>query len=312
MIKHFHLTRFWFIPQKSRNALFVIIEISRHTAITEMSLNLNSAKYSVLFLLVCCALMTTMPQARADKILLQSTTSTQNSGLYETILPLFTAQTGIGVHVVAVGTGKALANGRNCNGDVLLIHSTADEIAFVQDGFGLYRKDVMYNDFVLIGPVDDPANIANANQLKDALVRIALSQSSFASRADDSGTHKKERALWQDAAIDPSPASGTWYLETGTGMGATLNLAVEKQAYVLSDRATWISFANKQNHAILFSGDPILFNQYGIVPIAKSACPSSREDLAVQLADWLLSAVGQEAIAAHKKAGSQLFTPNAR
>ena len=256
--------------------------------------------------------MTTTHLARADKILLQSTTSTQNSGLYESLLPLFTKETGIGVHVVAVGTGKALANGRNCNGDILLIHSTTDEIAFVQDGFGLYRKDVMYNDFVLIGPADDPANIANTSQLKDALASIASSQSSFASRGDDSGTHKKERSLWQSAGIDPSPASGTWYLETGTGMGSTLNLAVEKQAYVLSDRATWISFANKQNHQILFAGDPTLFNQYGVVPIAKSACPSSREDLALTLADWLLSPRGQEAIAAYKKAGTQLFTPNAR
>ena len=247
-----------------------------------------------------------------DKILLQSTTSTLNSGLYDSLLPKFTDDTGIRVHVIAVGTGKALANGRNCNGDALLIHSTADEIAFVDGGYGLYRKDVMYNDFVIVGPSVDPAGLASANDIATALIAIAKSNSAFASRADDSGTHKTELRLWQSASYDPAPASGTWYLETGTGMGATLNLAVEKQAYALTDRATWLAFANKQNHLILFEGDENLFNQYGIIPIAKTACPSAKQTLAVRFADWLISDKGQAAIGAFQKAGNQLFMPNAR
>ena len=247
-----------------------------------------------------------------DKILLQSTTSTLNSGLYDSLLPKFTDDTGIMVHVIAVGTGKALANGRNCNGDALLIHSTADEIAFVDGGYGLYRKDVMYNDFVIVGPSVDPAGLASANDIATALIAIAKSNSAFASRADDSGTHKTELRLWQSASYDPAPASGTWYLETGTGMGATLNLAVEKQAYALTDRATWLAFANKQNHLILFEGDENLFNQYGIIPIAKTACPSAKQTLAVRFADWLISDKGQAAIGAFQKAGNQLFMPNAR
>ena len=250
--------------------------------------------------------------ALADKILLQSTTSTLNSGLYDSLLPEFTAQTGIIVHVVAVGTGKALANGRNCNGDALLIHATADEIAFVEQGFGLYRRDVMYNDFVIVGPENDSAGIAQSTAITDALIAIGQTQAPFASRADDSGTHKTELRLWQAANFDPAPASGTWYLETGTGMGATLNLAVEKQAYALTDRATWLAFANKQRHKILFEGDARLFNQYGIIPISSAACPGVKEALAIRFADWLVSEAGQQAIGSYKKTGSQLFMPNAR
>lgn len=266
-------------------------------------------RYSLLFILALCAPFSALG---GDKILLQSTTSTLNSGLYDSLLPQFTKDTGIQVHVIAVGTGKALANGRNCNGDALLIHSTADEIAFVDGGYGLYRKHVMYNDFVIVGPAADPASLAQADDISAALIAIATNRSAFASRADDSGTHKTELRLWQTASYDPSPASGTWYLETGTGMGATLNLAVEKQAYALTDRATWLAFANKQNHVILFEGDENLFNQYGIIPIAKTACPSAKQALAIRFADWLTSDKGQQAIGAYKKAGSQLFMPNAR
>ena len=269
------------------------------------------ANHMTSLLLMLGALLPITP-AMADKLLLQSTTSTLNSGLYDALLPQFTQQTGIMVHVVAVGTGKALANGRNCNGDALLIHSTADEVAFVNDGYGLYRQDVMYNDFVIIGPKSDPANIALAESANEALRKIASSPAPFASRADDSGTHKTEVRLWQKANLDPRPDSGTWYLETGSGMGATLNLAVEKQAYALSDRATWIAFGNKQSHQILFEGDEALFNQYGIIPIAQDKCPNSKSELAITLADWLISEAGQAAIGAYKKAGSQLFVPNAR
>ena len=248
----------------------------------------------------------------AETLLLQSTTSTLHSGLYNALLPEFTADTNIQVNVIAVGTGKALANGRNCNGDALLIHSTADELQFVSDGFGLYRKDVMYNDFVLIGPSDDPAQIAQSSNAAQALQAIKSAKAPFASRGDDSGTHKTEMKLWQLAAYNPLPDSGSWYLETGTGMGATLNLAVEKQAYALSDRATWLAFGNKQTHQILFEGDEKLFNQYGIIPIASAACPRSKQALAIRFADWIISHRGQAVIAAFENAGNQLFVPNAR
>ena len=250
--------------------------------------------------------------AKADRLLLQSTTSTLNSGLYDHILPLFEADTGLRVHVVAVGTGKALANGRNCNGDALLIHATDDERQFVNQGYGLYRQNVMYNDFVIVGPKADAALIRQAPTALAAFERIANANAFFASRADDSGTHKAETAIWHATSRDPVPASGTWYLETGTGMGATLNLAVEKGAYTLSDRATWIAFSNKQSHEILFEGDARLFNQYGIIPIAKSACPASKQDEAILFADWLTSERGQRAIASYRKLGIQLFVPNAR
>lgn len=277
-----------------------------------MLFNAIKSVFSQSVLLVILVICVPFAALSDDKILLQSTTSTLNSGLYDSLLPKFTDDTGIRVHVIAVGTGKALANGRNCNGDALLIHSTADEIAFVDGGYGLYRKDVMYNDFVIVGPSVDPAGLASANNIATALIAIAKSNSAFASRADDSGTHKTELRLWQSASYDPAPASGTWYLETGTGMGATLNLAVEKQAYALTDRATWLAFANKQNHLILFEGDENLFNQYGIIPIAKTACPSAKQSLAVRFADWLTSDKGQAAIGAFQKAGNQLFMPNAR
>ena len=261
------------------------------------------------FMMLCFA---TASYAKADRLLLQSTTSTLNSGLYEHILPLFEAETGLSVHVIAVGTGKALANARNCNGDALLIHATDEELRFVEQGYGLYRRDVMYNDFVIVGPKQDLAQIRQAPSAVRAFEMIANAKAIFASRADDSGTHKAEIALWQAAKHNPLPASGTWYLETGTGMGATLNLAVEKGAYTLTDRATWIAFSNKQSHEILFEGDRQLFNQYGIIPIAKSACPTAKQAKAIRFADWLTSTKGQAAIAAYRKSGAQLFVPNAR
>ncbi|HXG79615.1 MAG TPA: substrate-binding domain-containing protein, partial [Methyloceanibacter sp.] len=198
-------------------------------------------------------------------IIVQSTTSTQNSGLFEHILPLFTKKTGIEVRVVAVGTGQALKNAQNGDGDVVLVHSKPDEEKFVADGWGVKRHDVMYNDFVIVGPADDPAKIAGGKNAADALKAIAEAEAPFASRGDDSGTHKMELKLWQEAGIDPHPDSGKWYLETGSGMGATLNTAVGKRAYTLTDRATWLSFANKDDFKILVEGDPELFNQYGVI-----------------------------------------------
>ena len=200
---------------------------------------------------------------RADDnfIIVQSTTSTQNSGLFEHILPLFTKKTGIEVRVVAVGTGQALKNAENGDGDVVLVHSQPDEEKFVADGWGVKRYPVMYNDFIIVGPGTDPAKIAGLKQAPEALKKIAEAKAPFASRADDSGTHKAELKLWNEAGVDPKASSGSWYLETGSGMGATLNTAVGKQAYALTDRGTWLAFANKDDFKILVEGDDKLFNR---------------------------------------------------
>ena len=195
-------------------------------------------------------------QAEDKFIIVQSTTSTQNSGLFEHILPMFTDKTGIDVRVVAVGTGQALKNAENGDGDVVLVHSKPDEEKFVAEGWGVKRQDVMYNDFVIVGPAADPANIAGLKDAAEAFKKIAAAQAPFASRGDDSGTNKAELKLWQDAGIDTKPASGQWYLETGSGMGATLNTAVGKQAYTLTDRGTWLSFANKGDFKVLRGGRP--------------------------------------------------------
>lgn len=247
----------------------------------------------------------------ADTIIVQSTTSTKNSGFYDYLLPMIKKDTGIQVNVVAVGTGQAIKNARRCDGDVLLVHAKEAEEKFVADGFGEYRNDLMYNDFVIIGPKTDPANVASASDVIEALRRIREADAKFASRGDDSGTHKKERALWQEAGIDPVEGSGQWYLETGSGMGATLNTGVGLSAYVLTDRATWITFANKQDAAIAFEGDPTLFNQYGVIPVSAEKCPNVNREAAEIFAQWLLSETGQAAIAAYQVDGKQLFFPNA-
>lgn len=244
-------------------------------------------------------------------IILQSTTSTANSGLYDVILPSFTAKTGIRVHVVAVGTGQAIKNARNGDGDVLLVHAKSAEEQFVADGYGVARFDVMYNDFVLVGPAEDPADIARTTDAAAALQKIAATQSVFASRGDDSGTHKAELRLWKAASVDPSAASGTWYLETGAGMGVTLNTAVGMSAYALTDRATWISFKNKRDFEIVVEGDPDLFNQYGVVLVNPQKHPHVKAKAGQAFIDWLLGSKGQAAIAAYQLCGQQLFFPNA-
>lgn len=248
----------------------------------------------------------------ADKsIIVQSTTSTANSGLYDFLLPQFKEQSGIGVNVVAVGTGQAIKNAKNCDGDVLLVHAKSAEEKFVAEGYGVKRFDLMYNDFVIVGPPTDPAGISGGNNAGTALKKIAEKQAKFASRGDDSGTHKKEKALWKAAGIDPSKGSGAWYRETGSGMGATLNAGVGMGAYVMTDRATWLSFKNKGDFKILVEGDPALFNQYGVILIDKKKCASAKADLGQQFVDWLVSAKGQHAIGAYKRGGEQLFFPNA-
>jgi tungstate transport system substrate-binding protein len=249
--------------------------------------------------------------AQDKSIIVQSTTSTANSGLYDYLLPLFKEDSGVTVNVVAVGTGQAIKNARNCDGDVLLVHAKPAEEKFVAEGFGVERFDLMYNDFVIVGPPADPAGVGGTTDAPAALEKIAAAEATFASRGDDSGTHKKEKALWQAAGVDPSSASGQWYRETGSGMGATLNAGVGMGAYVMTDRATWISFKNKGDFEILVEGDEALFNQYGVILVNPDKCPSVKADLGQQFVDWLISEKGQTAIGAYQVEGQQLFFPNA-
>ena len=249
--------------------------------------------------------------AQDQSIIVQSTTSTANSGLYDYLLPMFEEETGIQVNVVAVGTGQAIKNAENCDGDLLLVHAKGSEQEFVEAGFGTERTDLMYNDFVIVGPQDDPADIGGMEDVQAALSQIAEDGALFASRGDDSGTHKKEVSLWSDAGVDPTEASGDWYRETGSGMGTTLNAGIGMGAYVITDRATWISFDNKQDYKIRVEGDEDLFNQYGVIPVNPEKCPSVNAEAAQTFADWLLSDAGQEAIGAYKVADQQLFFPNA-
>lgn len=245
-------------------------------------------------------------------IVVQSTTSTQNSGLLDYILPGFEAETGIDVRVVAVGTGQAIRNAINGDGDVLLVHSKAAEEQFVADGWGVERFDVMYNDFVLVGPKSDPAGIRGGDDIVAALSAIAGAEVPFASRADDSGTHKAEMGHWYNAGIDPTGASGTWYRETGSGMGATLNVASGMGAYVLTDRATWLSFGNRGDLEVLVEGDPRLFNQYGVILVNPDKQTGVRAAAGQRFIDWLTSPDGQSAIASYALDGQQLFFPNAK
>ncbi len=249
--------------------------------------------------------------AAGESIIVQSTTSTANSGLYDHLLPKFETATGIRVNVVAVGTGQAIKNARNCDGDVLLVHARSAEQQFVADGYGVERRDLMYNDFVFVGPPSDRAGIAGGRSATEALNKISTSEARFASRGDNSGTHKKEMALWQKTGIDPTGASGGWYLETGSGMGATLNAAVGSGAYTMTDRATWISFGNKQDFGIQVEGDGELFNQYGIILVNPARCEQVRQAAAQRFIDWMLSPKGQDAIASFRLDGQQLFFPNA-
>ncbi len=250
-------------------------------------------------------------QAFAGTILVQSTTSTQDSGIYEYLLPLFEAETGIKVNVVAVGTGQAIKNAQNGDADVLLVHSKADEEKFVAEGYGVARFDVMYNDFVIIGPKDDPLHIADYDYLNAAMAALASGKAIFVSRGDDSGTHKKELKLWTAAGINPLPSDVAWYRSSGSGMGATLRMALELQGYTLSDRATWIAYQDKQDAHIVFEGDKALFNQYGVIVVNPDKFPHANIGDANNFSEWLRSPHGQELIAAYQINGQQLFYPNA-
>lgn len=259
-----------------------------------------------------CALLIALPaQAQQRYITLASTTSTEQSGLFRHLLPLFEKKTGIEVRVVALGTGQALALGRRGDADVVLVHARSLEDEFVAEGYGVRRYDVMYNDFVVVGPKPDPAGIGGGRDAVRAFQRIHASRSPFVSRADNSGTHFAELALWKAAGIDIAREKGAWYRRTGAGMGAALNTASGMNAYVLSDRGTWLSFRNRGELAVLVEGDPRLHNQYGIILVNPAKHLGVKREMGQAFIDWIISGEGQDAIAAYKIAGEQLFYPNA-
>jgi tungstate transport system substrate-binding protein len=252
------------------------------------------------------------PALAQDKsIVVASTTSTQDSGLFGHILPLFKAKSGIDVKVIAQGTGQALDTARRGDADVVLVHARPQEEKFVADGFGVKRFDLMYNDFVLIGPASDPAGIKGSNDVAAALQAILKKAAPFVSRGDKSGTHAAELALWKQAGIEIETAKGPWYREIGQGMGAALNMASSSNAYVLSDRGTWLSFKNPGDLVIAVEGDRRLFNQYGVILVNPEKHPTVKKELGQTFIDWLLSDEGQSAIAGYKINGKQLFFPNA-
>ena len=248
--------------------------------------------------------------AEDRSIVVASTTSTQDSGLYGYLLPIFKAKTGIEVKVIAQGTGQALDTARRGDADVVFVHAKPQEEKFIADGFGVKRFDVMYNDFVLIGPKDDPAGV-KGKDIETALKTIQAKAAPFVSRGDRSGTHAAELALWKQAGIDITASKGPWYREIGQGMGAALNTASAMNGYVLSDRGTWISFKNRGDLQIVVEGDKRLFNQYGVMLVNPEKYPSVKKDLGQAFIDWLISPEGQAAIAGYKIDGQQLFFPDA-
>lgn len=251
--------------------------------------------------------------ADEGQLLLQSTTSTVNSGLLDAILPRFTEQTGVEVRVVSSGTGQALRNARNGDADLVLVHAKRDEEKFVAEGYGLERFDLMYNDFVMVGPPDDPAELQQAQSAAQAMSKIAAAGANFVSRGDESGTHRKEMHLWELTNRDLSRISQQpWYLESGTGMGATLNIAINKRAYTLTDRGTWIRFGNKSDFEILFEGGEELLNPYGLILVNPKKHPHVNVVDGQALIDWLIGEEGQQWIDSYRVDGKQLFFANAK
>lgn len=248
--------------------------------------------------------------ATQPHILVQSTTSTQNSGLYDYLLPIFTDETGIEVRVVAVGTGQAIRNAYNGDADVLLVHAKEAELDFIASGNGVERFDLMYNDFVIIGPATDPINLYSAPDLTEALQILSQGKAIFVSRGDDSGTHKKERSLW--ASVGHTAAPSDWYRETGSGMGATIRAAIEMQGYTITDRATWIAYEGKNDARIVFEGDTELFNQYGITAVSQAKHPHVNATDANKFIDWMLGEHGQKLIGLYTRDDQQLFFPNSK
>jgi tungstate transport system substrate-binding protein len=262
----------------------------------------------------CAALTAISPLSRAQDrfITVASTTSTEQSGLFAHLLPELRKATGIEARVVALGTGQALDLGRRGDADVVFVHDRAAEEKFVADGFGVKRFEVMYNDFIIVGPKSDPAGIAGGRDVLEALRRIAAARAPFASRADNSGTHAAELRYWKAAGIDLGAGKGPWYRETGSGMGPTLNIASAMNAYALADRGTWLSFRNRGDLVILVEGDARLFNQYGVMLVNPAKHAHVKKDAGQKFIDWLISPAGQAAIAAYRIGGEQLFFPNAK
>ena len=246
----------------------------------------------------------------SESIILQSTTSTKNSGLYDYLIPLIKEDTGVSINVVAVGTGAAIKNAENCDGDLLLVHDTPKEMRFIDKGFGVQRYNLMYNDFVLVGPKSNPANIETTDKILKALKKIAETKSLFVSRGDESGTDAKEKSLWNLLSIKVQSMSGTWYRETGSGMGTTLNIAIGMGAYALVDRATWVTFNNRADFEIIVENERILFNQYGLVTINQANCPNINLEKANLVIKWLLSEEGQTRINSYEVKGETLFFSN--
>ncbi len=259
-------------------------------------------------ILICAGLIA---HAQERFITVASTTSTEQSGLFDHLLPIFERQTGIKVRVVALGTGQALDVARRGDADVVFVHARAAEEKFLAEGHGVKRYPVMYNDFVLIGPKTDPAKTGGGQDIVVALKKLQAARAPFVSRGDRSGTHMAELALWQAAGIDIDKAKGAWYRDTGQGMGPALNTAASMGAYILSDRGTWLAFRNRGDLAILVEGDKRLFNQYGVMLVNPVMHPSVKKGLAQQFIDWIISPAGQKAIAGYTINGEQLFYPNA-
>ena len=249
--------------------------------------------------------------AQERSITVASTTSTEQSGLFGYLLPRFTSASGIGVKVVAVGTGQALDIGRRGDADVVFVHDKVAEEKFLAEGFGLKRYDVMYNDFVVIGPKADPAHIAGGKDVADSLRKIATAKAAFVSRGDRSGTHEAELRLWKEAGVDLAAVKGDWYREIGQGMGAALNMASSSNAYLISDRGTWLAFKNRGELAILTEGDKRLFNQYGVMLVNPARHSGVKAKDGQAFIDWLIAPAGQAAIADYKVGGEQLFFTNA-
>ena len=260
-------------------------------------------------LLVFCLVGSVSAQSRF--ITVASTTSTEQSGLFKHLLPVFEKKTGVQVRVVALGTGQALDMGRRGDADVVFVHARPLEEKFLAEGFGVKRQDVMYNDFVLIGPKSDPAKIAGGKDALEAFRRIRSAQAPFVSRGDRSGTHFAELEIWKAAGIDIAKDKGPWYRDTGQGMGPALNTAAGMNAYVLADRGTWLSFRNRAELAILVEGDRRLFNQYGVMLVNPARHPHVKQAMGQAFVDWVISPEGQQVIAEYKIGGEQLFFPNA-
>ena len=264
-----------------------------------------------LFLLA--ALLAVLPALAQEKfIVVASTTSTEQSGLFGYLLPVFQKKTGIQVRVVALGTGQALDLARRGDADVVFVHARSAEEKFLAEGNGVRRFDVMYNDFVLIGPKSDPAKVSGSRDILDALKKIKAASAPFVTRGDRSGTHIAELDLWKLAGIDIAGEKGPWYRDTGQGMGPALNTASAMNAYILSDRGTWISFKNRGELAVAVEGDKRLFNQYGVMLVNPARHPNVKKDLGQAFVDWVISPEGQKAIAGYKIGGEQLFFPNAK